>query len=65
MRKAIAGLISSGTLVVGLIAGAGAASATVTYTCTKKANGVTRTVRVTNDTAEDYLSAHGFTCSGD
>ena len=68
MRKGLAGLIASVCVAATLLMGAGAASATVvpkTYVCTKKANGVVRTAKVYNDTAEDYLSAHGFTCTGD
>ncbi len=65
MRKALAGLLGAGCMATMLMVGAGSASASVTYTCTKKANGVVRTVKVTNDAAEDYLSAHGFTCTGD
>ncbi len=65
MRKALAGLVASGALAAGLFVGAGSASATVTYTCTRKANDRTATVKVTNDRSEDYLEAHGFVCTGD
>jgi hypothetical protein len=48
-----------------LFVGAGSASATTTFTCTRKADGRTATVKVTSDRAEDALEAHGFRCTGD
>ncbi len=65
MRKSLAGLIASGCVAATLMLGAGSASATVTYTCTRKANDKAATAKVTTDRAEDCLEAHGFACTGD
>jgi len=65
MRRWIAVALVGASAATTLALGVTSASATTKFMCTKKADGQTVTVTVRNDRAEDALSAHGFTCTGD
>ena len=65
MRKWIALAVVSASAVTTLALGVISASASTTYKCTRAADDRTATATVRTDASEDYLEAHGFTCTGD
>jgi hypothetical protein len=65
MRRLIAITMAGATAATVLMLGVTSASAAGKFTCTRKADGHTVTVRLPTNRAEDAHEAHGWTCTGD
>jgi hypothetical protein len=65
MRRLVTVALAGATAAATIGLGVTSASAATKFTCTRKVHHHTVTVHVRHDRAEDALSAHGWTCTGD
>jgi hypothetical protein len=65
MRRLVTVALAGATAAATLALGVTSASAATKFTCTRTVHHHKVTVHVRNDRAEDALSAHGWTCTGD